>query len=626
MKQLPKQMTVAQADDETPASFCSRNALLVGRSARNFCRDAGFTFQNIVDGEPSPIDALAHRCRGDRNLLSSNATVKVGERRYMIGNQVLTRDTLSRIAVRVCPRCVVADIEAGRGPIRTRPYGRLHWQVEPIRTCREHGVSLITASTDKLPGRVHDFAVLVQPCLSDLDRLLAATEKRQWSRLEEHLAERLASQETSAATWLHTLPFYAAAKTCEILGAIAIHGSLFNSRTLSDAEWHEAGATGYEIAADGEPGIRHLLGRLQKDFSSSKRGWGACAVYGRLYEWLAHETVDPAYASLREMVRQHAIETMPVGPGDQLFGQEVTERRMHSVRTASLETGAHPKRLRKLLHAAGHISETALALSNERILFDATSAGEFLGQVSEAMSLRDAGTYLNAPAPHPRLLIEAGFIRPFVKGGTHRKGGIHTLKDHAFAKRELDAFLDRLLARANPLQAGELSFRSIPAAAKHASCSAMEIVRLIIDGTLSRVRYQPDRKGYLSVEVDPDEVKPLVRGHDHGHFTLREVERKLCASTPVVKALADRGHLPSRIALNPVSRCPQRVVPKDEFDRFVGRFASLHMLAKESAMNISTVAGLLRDAGIKPAFDPNSVHATFYERAVAAESISRMAE
>lgn len=43
-------------------------------------------------------------------------------------------------------------------------------------------------------------------------------------------------------------------------------------------------------------------------------------------------------------------------------------------------------------------------------------------------------------------------------------------------------------------------------------------------------------------------------------------------------------------------------------------------------MNIATVAGLLRDAGIKPAFDPNSVHATFYERAVAAESISRMAE
>ena len=622
MNQLPIQMTVTQAADETPASLCSRNALLVGRTARNFCRDAGFTFQEIVDGKPSSIDSLAHRCRGDHDLLRATATVKVGERRYTIGNEVLTRDTLSRMAVRVCPHCIATDFESGRGPLRTRPYGRLQWQVEPIRTCRKHGVSLVVASTDKHPGRVHDFAVSVQPCLSDLNQLLAATQKRKWSRLEEHLAERLDSQRASAETWLHALPFYAAAKTCEILGAIAIHGSLFNSRTLSDADWHEAGATGYEIAADGEPGIRHLLGQLQKEFSSSKRGWGACAVYGRLYEWLAHETVDPAYASLREMVRRHAIETMPVGPGDQLFGQEVTERRMHSVRTASLETGAHPKRLRKLLHAAGHISAAALTLSNERILFDATSAGEFLGQVAEAMSLRDAGTYLNAPAPHPRLLIEAGFIRPFVKGGTHRQGGPHTLKDHAFAKRELDAFLDRLLSRATPRQADELSFRSIPAAAKHASCSAMEIVRLIIDGTLSQVRYQPDRQGYLSIEVDPDEVKPLVRGRDHGHLTLREVERKLSASTPVVKALADRGHLPSRIALNPVTRNPQRVVPKDEFDRFVGKFASLHMLSKETTMNISTVAGLLRDAGIKPAFDPNSVHATFYERALVAESLS----
>lgn len=206
MKQLPKQMTVAQADDETPASFCSRNALLVGRSARNFCRDAGFTFQNIVDGEPSSIDSLAHRCRGDRSLLRATATVKAGERLYTMGNQVLTRDTLSRMAVRVCPHCVAMDIEFGRGPLRSRPYGRLQWQVEPIRTCREHGVSLVIASTDKHPGRVHDFAMLVQHCLSNLNQLLAATQKRQWSRLEEHLAERLNSQTASAATWLVAHP------------------------------------------------------------------------------------------------------------------------------------------------------------------------------------------------------------------------------------------------------------------------------------------------------------------------------------------------------------------------------------------------------------------------------------
>ena len=88
MIQLPIQMTVAHDRDETPASLCSRNALLVGRSARDFCRDAGFTFQAVVDGKSSALQTLAHRCRADFGRLASTATVKISERRYTIGDQI----------------------------------------------------------------------------------------------------------------------------------------------------------------------------------------------------------------------------------------------------------------------------------------------------------------------------------------------------------------------------------------------------------------------------------------------------------------------------------------------------------------------------------------------------------
>ena len=69
MNQLPIPMTVSLADDETPASLCSRNAMLVGRTARDFCRDAGFAFLGVVDGVQATLDALAHRCRANVGIL-----------------------------------------------------------------------------------------------------------------------------------------------------------------------------------------------------------------------------------------------------------------------------------------------------------------------------------------------------------------------------------------------------------------------------------------------------------------------------------------------------------------------------------------------------------------------------
>ncbi|WP_048710268.1 TniQ family protein [Microvirga massiliensis] len=618
MKPLPISMTVSLGEGESPMSFCSRNALLLGRTARDFSLDMGFTFQGIVDGNPSALEELAFRCRADVGRLAAASVTRIGDRRYSIGGQSLVRDTLSRKSLRVCPHCLLEDIGNGDGLEAVRPYGRTLWLVAPIRTCPKHDVGLVEVSDDHNPQRVHDFARLVQPSLPDLGRLVREAPRRRPSALEEYLTARLQGRNGDGhAAWLQTLPFYAAAKACEMLGAVVIHGIRFRAERLSDTEWHEAGAAGYEIAAGGEQGIRSLLSRLQDGFPLTKGNWGPRLVIGRIYEWLAHESEDPAYDPLRDVIRRHVIETMPVGPGDKIFGQDVTVRRLHSVHSASREIGAHPKRLRKLLHAAGHIAADVLHLSDERIVFDANTTCEFLNRVSETMSLEQARDYLNAPRPHERLLFEAEYIRPFVAGGTE---GV--IRDHAFARRDLDAFLDRLLADAVPVGLEDRSFLPIPAAAKRACCSAMEIVGLIMDRKLPRVRCRVGVVGYLSVLVDPEEVKPFVSGKDHGGLTLREVERRLGSSTAVVKALTELGHLPSHIVVNPVNRCPQRVVHAEDVDRFMRRFVSLHTLSAETGIHFIRLANMLDDAGIEPAFEPGTVRASFYERRDVVEQIA----
>ena len=329
-------------------------------------------------------------------------------------------------------------------------------------------------------------------------------------------------------------------------------------------------------------------------------------MFGRFYEWLAHENVDTVYDPVRDIVERHVVETMPIGPGETILGRKVTVRRIHSLHSASIEYGMHPKRLRKLLIADGLIRPEDAGRSDERVLLPVGAVSARLASLSDTLSLVRAGQYLNAPRPHERLLFDAGFIKPVVTGGT----GV--LKDHAIGRADLDDFIERLTASARPEVAGGLP---IPVAAKRANCSAMEIVGLLLDSRLPNVGIDGDTRGYLSVLVDPDEVKALVRREDHGGLPLRAVERRMSWSTKVVTALIDKGILPCTVAVNPVNRCPQRVVMETDLLEFDESFVSLHSLAKERGIYFQKLKAELVARGVEPDLAFADVPASFYRRA-----------
>lgn len=620
MTQLPPRMTVALGNNETPASLCSRNALLVGRTARDFCKDAGFAFQDIVDGVSPSLDRLAYRCRADSSALRAAATVKVSGRDYAIGDQVLTRESLCRAAVRVCPHCLALDIETGRGPNSTRPFGRLNWLIEPLRTCPEHGVGLVIIADDRRPARLHDFAWHVQPALSDLSRWVGEAPRRLPSLLQNYLSNRLGGKNQHEASFLNALPFYAAAKTCEVLGAVAISGKRISMNSLTDAEWHDAGSAGYEIAAIGEKGVRGLLTNLQEQAGPLKGEWSLQSLFGRVYRWLRLQMGDPAYDPVQEIFRQHAVETLPFGPGDVIFGREVTIRRLHSVRSAGRETGAHTGRLRKLLHAAGHISTDQLALTDEAIFFDANAARDLLGLISEEMSLQEAGKYLNVPHHTERQLFEAGHLRPFMVGGIDRSF------NHAFAKRDLDLFLESLMKDAVEIKPGEKGFLPISGAATRGACTAVQIVDFILSGKLKRIRFRPDISGFSAIFVDQREICSLLDKTNSGILSLKEVTEKLKTDYKVVVNLVDSGIIPTKTVINSTTHWKQRVVSIEDLDYFSLRFASLHALARESGVSFRKMEDKFREKGIEPALDRQKVQAKFYERTVVAQCIAEFAK
>jgi hypothetical protein len=595
-------ITVPLRAGETPASFVSRLARANGRDrARHFCRDIGLDFQAVVDGDPVSLEHLAALAGSDPADLHAWAIAKTPDG-FRLRNQEIARGHVRRNRLVVCPACIAADLADDRLDPVLRPAGRTAWQIAPIRTCLTHDETLVELERFDEPDVLHDLVAAIEPHLADVaaypDRC-----QRTPTAFERYLHERL-MHGSGGSPWLDGLTFAAAARACEVIGAVAEHGPGVEMTALDAEAMRTAGAAGYAIAADGETGIRRFVKDLQRPFHEERHAWGPKALFGRLYEWLAHESDDYGLHPLRALLERHVVETMPVGPGDTLFGREVTARKLHSIHSASQAYGLHPKTLRRRLRDAGYLDDTAMAASDERALFDAEAAAGFLQRLSTAMSLNAAGRYLNAPRPVPRLLFENGYIVPFV-------GDENTGSDYAFDRADLDAFLARLMGNARHDTEGLVEIRR---AAKRANCSQLEIVDLLLAGRLRRVGVDPESSRYLAIRVDVDEVRERVRGADHGGIRLRDVEKRMGWSTQVVRALVDERLLPSRTAINPKNRCPQTVVDEDDLRDFDAQYVSLKQLAVETGVHFKRLKRELQEAGVSP--DPRfeDVPSTFYQR------------
>lgn len=304
----------------------------------------------------------------------------------------------------------------------------------------------------------------------------------------------------------------------------------------------------------------------------------------------------------------HAVETLPIGPGDKLFGRDVPGRKLHSVRSASLEHGLHPKRTRRLLRDGGLIDETSDRLADDRVVVDAGAADRLLRDMAGTMSQEAAARHLAISRTHFMLLVKGAVIRPWIAGATRER-------NHVFRQVDLDTFRAALLKAVNPGLETSATCADIPTAAKRACCSLAEIVQLIVEGRLQAVGLREGVKGLGALVVDVEEARPLVQGEDHGGLTLREVEKELHTSTRVVRALVEAGLLPVTMMRNPIRRQSHPIVRPDALAEFQRQYVSLQVLAKERRVGHLALKRVLDADGILPVRDPDALHLTLYRRA-----------
>lgn len=586
---------------ETPASYCSRVARKHGRTARQFAADCGTDFQAIVDGDPLALATLFEACGADQANFVSSTVRRVGDRQFSIGNEQLTRDTMKRAELRACSVCLAEDQHGPEGALAA--YMRAEWLVEAVRVCPRHSLRLQSLATDS-QQQTHDFAWHLQR-RENAPALAVAPESREAGGLIAYVMDRLAGR--AAPQWLDQMPLHAAIKSTEIVGAAINHGTHTSWNSLSDDDWHESGIAGFEVLSGGTDVIRGYFERVQGAHAASQSSWGAKVIFGKLYEFLAHQNQDVAYEPLRALLRSHILATFAIPAGEVVLGCKLDRRHLHSIHSASRETGLHPKPLRRKLLALGILDTLADHLSDDRVVFQADGAADALQLLGSSMSLEGAADYLNIPRPHDRTVLAPPFITP-VQVPSPRGG--HRL---AFPRQALDELMTKLVARVSQEQADGSDYVWLAQASKQCVRPLLDILTLLYDGKLMQIRLDPLERGFKAILVNLDEV----RGHLHAKRTslsLRDVEHRLKASTQVVKALVDRGYLPSMLEVNPISNLPSRVVLPEDIDAFMETYVSLMGLARERGLHFRALKSQLDAAGIVPEFEPDAVPATFYLR------------
>ncbi|MDB5529199.1 MAG: hypothetical protein JWR51_2302 [Devosia sp.] len=562
-------LTVPSITHETPLSLAFRLASRNARaSARRFCSDMALSFEKLFDGDVELTASLAELAGIVEEELASSSIRRVGVKMYMLGHEPLHPSILRREAVRVCPACVLHDRLMTNLPPGASMAGRVAWQLRPARTCIEHHLPLLTFPINGTNDH-HDFGFwLDRVPVRDLLRA-AQTECRSPSGLEEYLDRRL-FHAARTGSWLDDIPIGALSRCCEIVGAMIDHGRDVRLDSLGEDALHKAGGVGFAILVTGPRHLRDFLATLQER-SGLAGPAGAQQMFGALYKWLAFSASGSDADAIRQVVRTHIVETLPVGPKDNVLGLPVEKRVIHSVSTAAAEYGLHIKTLRNNLVSAGIVTADETVVHAQAV-FKADENESLLDRLRRGMPAIALRKYMHIDRVPLTIITTNRILSPIVSGNN---------VEQLFDSRDADQILADLGRGAVSVVEPAGNQVSVSMATRRANCSLLETLRLMLAGELTWVGLLDREEGYRALLIDHQELRQKVALPPLEGLIPSAIIRKLGIRGDAVQKIISSGHLSTLAGINPTKRCPQRVVPFEAFDRFNATYISLRDVARQ---------------------------------------------
>ncbi len=483
---------------------------------------------------------------------------------------------------------------------------RADWQIRFLKTCPIHNLPLVTLWADRNADTRFDCAtrmgsVVIPIKVGDLD-----PESREHSEFEAWVVTRLNNRESSL--WFDQHDFYAAAVFCEFVGRAVMLDWFPRADRMDDTRWHEAGKIGFDVCQRGIDFVKGMLVEIQKRRGSPQDGPNA--RFGPLHDRFSRDMNGPEFEPFRSILREHILETWPLGPGDTVLGVPVETRRLHSVRTASNETGIGTTRLRKALAAAGLVEPKGTRTSDVWEVFDAERASPVLATIVRAMGPSQTHEHFNFPRDQFDLMEAAGYFAPVQSGeGTWP----------AYEPSEIQSFIAQLLRRATPMRQAPPGCSDIPTAARKLNCSARDIVQLLCGGHLNRVGKHATKSGYLGIIVDIKELRPLIQKDVVAGHTLAQIGDEVGLRLSHVKALVDAGLLITVLGKNPVKKVPQLYVTDTALSEFNNTYVGLKSISLGLGRSRAATTKILIAAKVFPLGGATRPYGPIYRRATVVE-------
>lgn len=317
-----------------------------------------------------------------------------------------------------------------------------------------------------------------------------------------------------------------------------------------------------------------------------------------MYDRLAYDTIDdPEYDDFRRILRAHMSETWPLGVGDELLGEPVTERRLHSVRSAAKATGIDQRRLRKILAAEGIVPEEGLPDAWE--VFDARRADAVLKAATTLITAKDFAAGINASRSQFDLLVAGGILAPRLPSAD--EAGTKAIWDPADGVR----FLDSVFLGASPLRQAQHGWEHIAKSAARLMVGPDVIIRAIQERRIVRIGNHADFDGYAALYVYHDEVRSVLSPEQSSNQSIELFSKSVGIGQPIrMKRLVMNGHTPATEMAHPKLKTKQLFITRDDADTFHRRFYTPRTMAQAHGKSWQSMTATLRAAGVE-AFSPD---------------------
>lgn len=588
---------------ETGLSFAARLAAIhTGGRLVPFLNDLGINAVDFARGDKKPMFELFEQAGVSTDQLMANTPISIGKARYRLRGEIISADFLSNPRTVFCPMCLVADDRSG-SVVEQGRIGRYEWPLRIVRTCNVHNVALIERPRCSWDDQFHELSVRVPERGAALEALAASTTRRSVSDLQAYALARL--EGARGPEWMDRQTIEQAVRTTELLGALIEFGTSKNVSALTSDEWDQAGREGFEFTSRGEAGIHEALYRVQDAFRATGKRPMHRNVFGRLYEWVGLTKSAKEPGDIKRIVREHIFQTVAVAPGEEVLGECLSERRLHSTASLATETGLHPKTLGYVLMAKGLVSA-----DDPAAVFDAKVGRELAATVHRLVNVISVPKVLNCSRPQASGLIEERILLSIATGEAGAPGRTQKAVD----ERSIKIFLGALKAGARSVDEVPLGLVTISKAAEKVKAPCVDIVHLILGGFLSDVVTLKGDAGYAAIHVDPAEVGDVIRANLPG-VSPSQAAAKIGIPARAVWALIDEDQgavLPSVLIAGRKGNHVIRRVMLEDVCRFRDQYVKSGDIANQLETDRKTVEKMLRRYRVKLAYSESQIGMNLY--------------